>query len=198
MLLEVFQILGLLHLMSSHQSELAFVFTLWYEEWDWHCEKAEWSGPLTRLIENKTALPITVCCFIEHYWLFHAVHPTSPEICCRVFSSPNSFHIILCKFNNRCVHGRIAKIGYSFSDQQTAAKGNVQFPWMPFASFPSQDLLEPPTLDVIPVWDLPTILSIPHEKDLPAKLTLGYMGCLCILLASYLSEELILLDPKFL
>lgn len=107
----------LLLLTSSHQSELAFVFILWHKEWDWCCEKAEWSGPLTTVIGNKIAPPIIVCCFIENYWIIHNVRPAFFHLkYTAVFFSPNYFHIIHWISNYRCIHGSITKVGYSFSD----------------------------------------------------------------------------------
>lgn len=79
---------------------------------------------------------------------------------------------------------------------------------MAFVSFPSGDLLEPPTLDVISLWDLPTILSIRHMRrartvvtvieNLSAKPTLQYKRFFYVLFISFLFEVLILLDPEFL
>lgn len=84
----------------------------------------------------------------------------------------------------------------------------MQFSWMIFASFPSWDLLEPPTLDVISSWDLPTILSIHHTRrarmvatvpeNLSTKPSLWYERFLYVLLHSFLFRVLIFQDSEFL
>lgn len=114
--LELFQMMCLLLLMSSHQSELAFVFSLWHREQDWCYGKSEPNGPLATETENKIALPITVGCLTDTYWIIHTVHPDLFHLKYTVvFSSPNYLPAIHWISNDRCIKNGMVKVeGYLF------------------------------------------------------------------------------------
>lgn len=143
--------------MSSHQSELAFVFSLWHKECDWCYGKSEPNGLLTTVTENKIVLPIIVCCLTDNYWIIHTVHPALFHLeYAVVFSSLDYLPVIHWVSNDRCIKKGMVKVeGYSFSNQHLLLPRKIYsfLGWFLWVSHHGTSLnLLPSTLTLVEIY----------------------------------------------